>query len=187
MYASKRDQLTWFKLKHRNLYVVNRDANIADQRCLACMTDPESMLHLAQCGRIMREYWQVLFDLMRAVGLDTVEGGYLARAAFLIFGRTEQNTVTTKEGADILAIGWRCLYAAIVAARVDSKPVNLRAAAKRALAMLISRVKAYGEKWLLWYRRTCYTSKHKHVPQKHRNYKLVKCNAQAEYSINPHT
>ena len=67
MYASKRDQLTWFKLRHRNLYVVNKDKNVVDQSCLGCRTEEESMLHLALCSHIGSHFWDILLDLMEKV------------------------------------------------------------------------------------------------------------------------
>ena len=87
-YASKRDQLTWFKLKHRNLYVANRDDTIQDQRCLACLLDPESMIHLAQCSSIYNGFWLILINLMKAVNIRVVEHGHRERAAFLNFWKS---------------------------------------------------------------------------------------------------
>ena len=49
--------------------------------------------------------------------------------------------------------------------------------------MTISRVKAYGEKWLLWFRRTDHTSRSQLVPEKHQSYKLIKVTPTAEYTI----
>ena len=36
MYVSPRDTLTWFKLKHRNLYVASMDPPLVDKRCKCC-------------------------------------------------------------------------------------------------------------------------------------------------------
>ena len=57
MYVSPRDTLTWMKLKHRNLYVANRDRTIANNTCLCCGAHPESMGHLATCTVIERDHW----------------------------------------------------------------------------------------------------------------------------------
>ena len=106
------------------------------------------------------------------------------RAAFLVFGQVGDK-VTCREGAAILAIGWRCLYAAITKARVDGSRLRLDQAVKRAVAMVISRVRAYGERWSLWYRRIRHTSNHKFVPEKHQKYKLTECTPMAEHTIAP--
>ena len=142
------------------------------------------MLHLATCSRIYRDFWKVLIDLMEAVGIPYTRGDETARAAFLIFDR-HGDRLTCREGAAILAIGWRCLYAAITKARVENTRLRLDHAVKRAVAMIISRVRAYGERWSLWYRRTRHTKNHKFVPLKHRKYKLTQCNPMAEHTISP--
>ena len=49
--------------------------------------------------------------------------------------------------------------------------------------MTISRTKAYGEKWLKWFRRTFHSSKSKLIAKKHQNYKMIKVNETAEYII----
>ena len=65
---------------------------------------------------------------------------------FIILGITETNGIVCKEGAAILAIAWRCLYAEITRARVEDTALDLNKALRRTRALLISRVKAYGEK-----------------------------------------
>ena len=42
--------------------------------------------------------------------------------------------------------------------RVDERPLNLEYAYKRTLQMCITRLHAYGEKWLLWSRKNQHTS-----------------------------
>ena len=51
--------------------------------------------------------------------------------------------------------------------------------------MTLSRVKAYGGKWYLWYSRQRYHSKSKIIPIKHRKYKLITSTAMGSYTINP--
>ena len=63
--------------------------------------------------------------------------------------------------------------------------INLHKAVKRVVAMLISRVTAYGEKWRRWYLSIQHTSKHKKVAEKFRKFRLITCNEVAEYTINP--
>ena len=146
---------------------MNKDASVADQRCIACWSSPESMLHLAECDTIYENYWKHLLQVMREVDIAT--NGH---PAFLLFGRTASNRTTCKEGADFLAIGWRCLYAEITRARIDQTRLQLKKAVKRALGMIISRVTAYGEKWRLWYVKQRYHKNAKFIPLKHRKYKL---------------
>ena len=45
--------------------------------------------------------------------------------------------------AGLMCIAWRCLYAEIVASRVDQRPIKLAHAYKRTVQMCISRLKAY--------------------------------------------
>ena len=54
----------------------------------------------------------------------------------------KQYKIVCKEGAAILAIGWRCLYAEITRARIGGTEIKLNQALRRTFAMLISRVKA---------------------------------------------
>ena len=82
-------------------------------------------------------------------------------------------------------LAWRCLYAAIVAARVEESEVDLAGAVKRTMAMLLGRVTAHGEKWRRWYLSVLHTSKHKKVAEKYRNYILIKTEMDATYTVNP--
>ena len=125
-------------MMHRNLYVANRDPNCEDQSCLCCSNSPESMLHLAECSEIRDAFWNEWLSLMKKLGIKCNNN-----AIFLVLGVLGPDKVVDKEGAGMLAIAWRCLYAEIVSARVDRKQVDLARALKRATAMLISRIKAY--------------------------------------------
>ena len=88
--------------------------------------------------------------------------------------------------AAILALGWRCLYAEIIRCRVDQRwdDLDLRAALKRTISMLISRTTAYGEKWKRWRRRTKNTTRAKQVAKRHQKYRMIKVDAEANYAIN---
>ena len=104
---------------------------------------------------------------------------------FVILGVTGHDKVVCNEGAAILALAWRCLYAELVKSRIDDKRPNLETALKRTVAMLIGRVTAYGEKWRLWFLKQQHTTTSKKVPMKHRDFKLVTVDENAEYEINP--
>ena len=105
------------------------------------------------------------------------------REAYLLLGRLNDQKAMNREAAALIALGWRCLYAEITRARINNEQINLKRALKRTFAMIISRTKAYGEKWLKWYRRTCHSSKSKLIAKKHQNYKMIKVNDTAEYTI----
>ena len=167
------------KLKHRNLYVANRDRTIANNNCLCCGIHPESMGHLATCAVITREFWDKIIGVIESLGLEVAYD----REAYLLLGRLNDQKAMNREAAALVALGWRCLYAEITRARIDDIQINLKRALKRTLAMTISRVKAYGEKWLKWFRRTCHSSRSKLIAEKHKNYKMIKVSDTAEYTI----
>ena len=179
MYVSPRDTLTWMKLKHRNLYVANRDRTIVNNACLCCGTHPESMGHLSTCIVIRRDFWDKIISLIENLGLD-VPGD---REAYILLGRQNDQKTMNREAAALIALGWRCLYAEITRARINNEQINLKRALKRTFAMIISRTRAYGEKWLKWFRRTCHSSKSKLIPKKHQKYKMIKISDTAEYTI----
>ena len=179
MYVSPRDTLTWMKLKHRNLYVANRDRTIANNNCLCCGAHPESMGHLSTCIVIRRDFWDKIISVVECLGFDVP----VDREAYLLLGRQSDQKAMDREAASLIALGWRCLYAEITHARIDNEQINLKRALKRTFAMTISRTRAYGEKWLKWFRRTVHSSRSKPVARKHQNYKMIKVNADAEYTI----
>ena len=84
-------------------------------------------------------------------------------------------------------IAWRCLYAAVVSARIEGKILKLSRAYACMVRLLVSRLRANGVKWYKWSRRTRFIppQKTKLFPLKYRNRKLIKTTATAEYTINP--
>ena len=49
-FTTPRDEVTWLKLMHRNLWVANRDKAVTDPKCGATgCNEVESMIHLAVC------------------------------------------------------------------------------------------------------------------------------------------
>ena len=181
-YCSPRDEVTWLKLQHRNLYVAKSDPNIPHPTCNAqgCSQE-ESMAHLAECQIIKREFWNRVKGLMQLLEMRV---GH--RTEFLILGKIGRGVYVDREEAGILFIAWRCLYAECVRARIEDKRLNLKRAYACTIRLLVSRIKAYGQKWYRWYSRTrgLRQSKVKQVPKKHRKKKLIEIEGDAKYKIN---
>ena len=146
-FATPRDQMVWLKLQHRNLYVAGHDP--ADNTCRAC-TERESQLHLCECTVIHMEFWSHIIKMAVATGMPAPQD----TSAFLATGALSWYTVISNFHSGIFFIGWRCLYAASVKSRIDNKPLDLEAALKRTVAMIIGRLKAYGGKWKRWIAKT---------------------------------
>ena len=178
-FATPRDQQSMLKLQQRNLYVANRDSNLPDQRCHACLANPESMKHLGECSVIRRDFWDPLVDLLIRTGMTEPED----LTAFLILGRIRERKYIDNHRASLLFIAWRCLYAEIISCRFDNSRFDLERARKRSLVMLHSRATAYGEKWRLWVRRNWHTSNKHIVPERHRKKIFVDSDAEGNYSI----
>ena len=102
---------------------------------------------------------------------------------FLLLGITEDNKIVCKEGAAIIAIGWRCLYAEITRARIEGTEIKINQALRRTFAMLISRVKAYGEKWKLWYNKQRRQTNARIIDEKYRQLVLITQDEEGRYSI----
>ena len=97
----------------------------------------------------------------------------------------EGNTVKviTPDQAGLMFIAWRCLYAAIVGSRVDERPLNLEYAYKRTLQICITRLRAYGEKWLLWSRKNQHTSMKSVIPEDKRDRTVIRQEMLGTYHI----
>ena len=54
--------------------------------------------------------------------------------AFIILGIRANDQPVSPEGAGILAIAWRCLYAEVTASRVEERRLDLNKALRRTLA-----------------------------------------------------
>ena len=104
-YCSPRDEVTWLKLQHRNLYVAKSDPNINDPTCNAqgCR-DAESMAHLAECGIIKNGYWDRIARLMRMLGMRVGTG-----SEWTILGKVARGKYVDREEAGVLFIAWRSL------------------------------------------------------------------------------
>ena len=102
-----------------------------------------------------------------------------------ILGVLGPNRIVSREGADILALSWRCLYAELTKASIESTAPNLEEARGRVLFMLHSRINAYGLKWLLWFKKQKDQSNPRLVNKKYRKFRCYECTDKGEYTINP--
>ena len=103
---------------------------------------------------------------------------------FILLGLKTPTKIVDEEEAGILFLSWRCLYAEVVAARLDDRDLNLKHAYARLIGLIISRLKASGRKWYRWYSRTRGHKKVKQFPQRYRKRKLITTTATASYAIN---
>ena len=118
-YATPRDQITWLKIMHRNLFLAGNLVD-EDNTCRVC-AEKENIMHLVQCRKIRKAFWEPLTRLMLAMGF-TVPPGPRENEAFWLLGRLTYKDVVCPAQAGIMFIAWRCLYAAIVHSRVDKHP-----------------------------------------------------------------
>ena len=108
-------------------------------------------------------------------------------ARFWVAGRISKDEYVDKEGAGVLFLAWRCLYADVVQARINDRSLRLRHTYARLILMTISRLKANGQKWYQWYSRIrkIRQQRTKYFPKRFRTRKLVRTERDASYTINP--
>ena len=161
MYVTPRDTFAHAKLLRRNLFTASRDPD-SDGRCMCCGS-LENQLHLATCVHIRRHFWRPILMLTGNLGFSfpiTWDGV----TAYLITLAITDTTVATREQAALVVLGWRCLYAELVGARVEDKSVRMRRALQRWSHLLIQRLTAYGEGWKRWCNTRIHTSQTCVVP-----------------------
>ena len=167
---------------HRNLWVANRDPAY-DSKCRApgCTQD-ESMMHLAVCPIITREYWDKVRNLLVQLGLPAPN-----THRFLLLGVIDNNHVVGRAAAGMMFIAWRCAYAEIVGSRLDNRAQNWKGAYRRFVGMTISRLKAYGLKWYRWYSRIrrIQVEERKTIPIKYQKRILIESDKFGAYKIHP--
>ena len=110
---------------------------------MACGQHDERIIHLAQCQVIRDEFWWHVVCLMKDLGYPICAQQDLD--AFLLLGYIDDDEDMIEEQAGILFLAWRCLYAEIIGARIDDRSAKWKRAARRAVALLISRLTAEGE------------------------------------------
>ena len=82
-------------------------------------------------------------------------------------------------------LGHRCMYAEIQRSREEDEPLDCERALKRAVAMLIGRLRAYGSRWEGWVADGSLQQQPRSIPRKHRNKKLLVQNQDGGYAIHP--
>ena len=179
-YASPRDQLTWLKVMHRNLYLAG-SSNEEDKSCRVC-PEKENIVHLVRCKRIRREFWDNIALVMDSMGFEVPRGG-LEGDAFWLVGRMNSGGAVGPEQAGMIFIAWRCLYAEIVHSRVEGQQMNIGRALNRVWQMTITRLRAEGEKWRKWHKVNVGSGKRSYFPKKYQDRKVIRFNDQAEYTI----
>jgi hypothetical protein len=97
-YSTPRDEITWLKLIHRNLFVANNDKTTQDKscRCAGC-NQPETMQHLADCPTITQQYWKKVEQLMTKLGMSKPTN----LLHFCITGIVTPNKTAKKEQATV--------------------------------------------------------------------------------------
>ena len=129
---------------------------------------------------IKAEFWDRIATLFGKLGIP---GGSGPR--FWITGERADGKYVDVEGAGILFLAWRCLYAETVRARTNNESLKLKHAYARVVLMSISRFKAQGQKWYRWYSRTRGISepKVKKFQRRYRKRRLMKTTSTAEYEV----
>jgi len=178
--ATPRDQVTWLKLMHRNLYLAPHRDDPSDTSCPLCGLH-QNQLHLTTCQVINQKYWDPAITLMKRMGFPD----FTHKSAFLAVGRLTDVKTVDKNQAGILFLAWRCLYAELVRGRVENVAPDLNAAYTRFIAMNISRLKAYGERWLRWVRKNKNTGNKSYIPERHQDKKVLRQSGGGKYVINP--
>ena len=182
-FATPRDCISHTKLLRRNLFTASRDPE-SGGKCMCC-GETENQIHLAECIPIRTHFWEPLVRLMSLEGM-AVPQGWDEITAMLTTFRISDSEVVTREQADLIVIGLRCLYAELVHARVEHKAVQLGCAKDRAVALLTSRVVAYGESWAFYFNTRVFTSKSPVVPPKvQTGIAWIDITPEAEYYVSP--
>ena len=121
-----------------------------------------------------------LIELMKHIGFP--ECTHVP--SFLLVGRITEAKVVCKNQAGILFIAWRCLYAELVRGRIENVRPDMNAALKRTLAMNITRLSAYGERWLKWVNKNRNTGNKSYIPERHQDKKVLRQQGRGSYEIN---
>ena len=105
------------------------------------------------------------------------------KTAFIATGAISNTQAVSKYHAGIWFLGWRCLYAEIVHSRVENQPLDLERALKRSVAMNISRLKAYGLKWILWINASRHRAKPNVIGRKNLDKRVIRHEPEGAYEI----
>ena len=90
-----------------------------------------------------------------------------------------------RETAAFITWAWRCLYAEVTNAHIETHDFDPKQALRMTIRMSYSRVKAYGHKWRKWYlkQRLWREETTKLVPEEHQEYTCISCDPEAKYTI----
>jgi hypothetical protein len=181
-YVTPRDQLTWLKTMHRNLYLAGNSSD-GDTACRVC-SERENIIHLVRCIKIKTGFWDNIALVMESMEM-VVPKETVQREAFWLLGRLSNSKAVGPVQAGIMFIAWRCLYAEIVHSRVEEAPMRVDRAHNRVWQMLITRLRAEGERWRLWHKINEGSGKKSYFPKKYQDRKVIAFTETAEYTINP--
>ena len=106
---SPRDQVTWLKIQHRNLWVA-ASGGLQDTKCRVrgCRAE-ENQEHLVLCPGIQKDFWVNVAILMSHLNMDAGNS-----SKKWILGITADGSQVSREEAAIIFWAWRCLYAEVV-------------------------------------------------------------------------
>jgi hypothetical protein len=195
MFTAPRDSVAILRVQHRTLRVAKHGGYDSD-KCLArgC-GEVENQIHLVTCRHIKNEFWKPIRDIMVRLGLAMEDfPNNLTQEEHTRLWIAEQwwdeekgeAIAIGRETAALIHLAWRCLYAETVGARLDERELRLDFAVWKTVRLLLSRVKAYGAKWRKWFmrQRGWRPGKVKMIPEKHREYALIKSDECGSYVIN---
>ena len=65
VYTTPRDEVTWMKVWHRNLYLAGYDPTLDDNSCRVWGCNcKENITHLVECPTITRHFWRKVVGFM---------------------------------------------------------------------------------------------------------------------------
>jgi len=141
LFASPRDQITWLKLMHRNLYIPPNPEDNTDESCPFCHVKFNEQ-HLSECKELIDKVWNPLLALLHSIhGIqpDNIP-------VFITLGQISKDEVICKHLSVLLFLAWRCVYAEIIQGRLENKKIKYSRAYHRAISMTITRITAYARR-----------------------------------------
>ena len=177
-FATPRDIVARLKAQHRNLHVAKHGGYPSTTCTAQGCHDEESQLHLVECQHINAGFWVKIEKLLETLGLPAEN-----HPSFWILGELQNGRIACAETQGILCLAWRALYAETVKAHLDDQPLRIQHAYFHTVRYVISRAKAYGQKWKTWYNAQRYHHNDRLFPEKHRKHAIIKLDERANYTI----
>ena len=134
---------------------------------------------LCSCAVLREEFWKPIIDMLIQTGMQAPTH----YPAFLATGALDSTRVISYYHSGAWFIAWRCIYAEIVGSRIEDRAIDTEKALTRAVAMIIGRLKAYGGFWREWVNKSHNQRRPKQIPPKHREKRLMRQEADGEYTI----